>query len=70
MHIDVSTVDADLIEMECWIPFALVELFFQVELHFQVSIPLDEVSVESFRTIRGIAEIVDDQAGSERGERG
>jgi len=58
MHIEVDTIDTDLIETGSLDSLALVDLIFQLEQELGVSIQLGEVSVEGFRTVRGIAELL------------
>lgn len=58
MHIEVDSIDTDLIETGVIDSLALVELIFQVEKELGISIRLDEVSVEPFRTVKGIAELL------------
>ena len=58
MHIDVDGTDVDLIETGVLDSLALVDLIFQIEQAFRISVRMDEVSIESFRTVRGIAELL------------
>ena len=58
LHIEVETVDADLIETGVLDSLALVDLIFHIEQELGISIRLDEVSVEYLRTVRGIAELL------------
>lgn len=58
MHIEVDSIETDLIETGVIDSLALVELIFQIEQELGTKIRLDEVSVESFRTVRGIADLI------------
>ena len=58
MHVEVDSIDTDLIETGVIDSLALVELIFQIEQEFGIAIQLDEVSVERFRTVKGIAELL------------
>jgi D-alanine--poly(phosphoribitol) ligase subunit 2 len=51
--------DADLIDTGLLDSLALVELLFALEREFDVRIPLEELDIESFRTVGQIAELVD-----------
>jgi acyl carrier protein len=57
-HIEVESIDTDLIETGVIDSLALVELIFQIEQDLGIAIQLDEVSVERFRTVRGIADLL------------
>jgi len=59
MQIDVDGSDEDLIESGLIDSLALVEMIFHLEREFGVTIRLDEVSIESFRTIASIAQLLD-----------
>jgi acyl carrier protein len=50
--------EADLIESGVIDSLALVELLFALEQEFSVSMPLDTLEVESFRSIRTIGEFI------------
>jgi acyl carrier protein len=58
LHVDVPSVDTDLIETGILDSMALVELVFQVESEFQIPISLENADLESFRTVRGIASLL------------
>ena len=58
VHVDVPTIDADLIERGALDSLALVELIFQLEQEFSISIPLDDIDIDQFRSIRSISEFV------------
>jgi acyl carrier protein len=58
LSIDVRSVDADLIDGGVLDSLALVELLFQIEQRFQVSLSFDELDIDDFRTIERIAEFV------------
>jgi Acyl carrier protein len=65
LNIDVPSAETDLIETGLLDSLALVELVFQIEQEFQLAIPLDELEVESFRTVRRIGELVASCGGVE-----
>jgi D-alanine--poly(phosphoribitol) ligase subunit 2 len=56
--------DADLIESGVLDSLALVELLFALEREFGVTIPLEELDIDTFRTVESIAELVDGAGGS------
>jgi amino acid adenylation domain-containing protein len=58
MHVEVDSIDTDLIESGVIDSLALVELIFQIEQELGINIRLDEVGVESFRTVKGIAGLI------------
>ncbi len=58
LHIEVDSIDTDLIETGVIDSLALVELIFQIEKEFGIDIRLDEIGVESFRTVKGIADLI------------
>jgi acyl carrier protein len=60
LQIEVDRIDTDLIETGLLDSLALVELIFRLEQAFDVSIRLDEMSVERFRTISSIARLIDE----------
>jgi acyl carrier protein len=51
--------DADLIDTGLLDSLALVELLFALEREFDVRIPLEELDIESFRSVAQIAELVE-----------
>jgi acyl carrier protein len=55
IQIDVDDIDTDLIETGLIDSLALVDLIFRLEQEFGVSIRLDAFSIDSFRTVRGVA---------------
>lgn len=58
LHIEVETIDADLIETGVLDSLALVDLIFHIEQELGISVRLEEASVEYFRTVRGIANLL------------
>lgn len=54
--------DADLIDSGILDSLALVELLFALEREFGVAIPLEELDIDTFRTVSSIAEFVDGRA--------
>ena len=59
LHVEVVDDDADLIETGVLDSLALVELIFQIERVWGVSIELDELTIDAFRSVRGIAALID-----------
>lgn len=64
LHIEVDDADADLIDTGVLDSLALVELIFRIEQEWGVSIKLDEATIEAFRSLRGIAALLDGTSGS------
>jgi acyl carrier protein len=60
LAIDVDDVDTDLIQTGSLDSLALVELIFQLERAFEVSISLERVDIERFGSIRQISILVDE----------
>lgn len=58
LGIDVPSPDTDVIERGLLDSLALVELLFAIEREFNVEIVLEQLEIESFRSIRSIAEFV------------
>jgi acyl carrier protein len=58
VHIDVPSPDTDLIEGGFLDSLALVELIFQLEQEFEVSVPLDDLEIDRFRTVTNIGELM------------
>jgi acyl carrier protein len=50
--------DADLIDSGVLDSLALVELLFALEREFGVTIPLEELDIDSFRSVGSIADLV------------
>jgi acyl carrier protein len=58
LSIDVPAPDADLIELGLIDSLALVELLFAIEREFSVSLPLEELEIDAFRTVTSIGALV------------
>jgi acyl carrier protein len=54
--------EADLIDSGVLDSLALVELLFALEREFGVTIPLEELDIDSFRSVTSIAELVGEAA--------
>jgi methoxymalonate biosynthesis acyl carrier protein len=67
VHIDVPSPDTDLIEGGLLDSLALVELIFQLEQEFEVSVPLDDLEIDRFRTVTNIGELIVALTGSPDG---
>ena len=59
LNIQVPSPETDLIDGGLLDSLALVELLFAIEREFDVSIPLEELDIDTFRTARGIADFVE-----------
>jgi acyl carrier protein len=66
LQIEVPAYDTDLIDGGLLDSLALVSLIGEIELDFSFQLPLDEVDVESFRSIERIAELVASRSPSEQ----
>jgi acyl carrier protein len=64
LNTEVRSDDTDLIETGLIDSLALVQLLFEIEREFNVSLPLDELEVDSFRTVRSIGAYVTAQVPS------
>ena len=60
LAIDADDIDTDLIQVGLLDSLALVELIFRLEQTFGVSISLDRVDIERFKSIRQIAGLLDE----------
>ena len=58
LNIDAPSEETDLIESGVIDSLALVELLLALEQEFSVSVPFDTLDIESFRSIRTIAELI------------
>jgi acyl carrier protein len=63
LNVDVPSPDTDLIEGGLLDSLALVELLFALEREFAVTIALENLDIDVFRSIRTIAEFVEDTKG-------
>ena len=59
LNTSAPSADADLIDSGLLDSLALVELLFALEREFDVQIPLEELDIESFRSVGQIAGLVD-----------
>jgi acyl carrier protein len=59
LSVEVSSVDADLLQTRILDSLALVELLMYLEKEFETEISLDDVEIEDFHSIAKIAEYVD-----------
>jgi acyl carrier protein len=64
LNIQVPSADADLIDGGLLDSLALVELLFAIEREFNVSIPLEELDIDTFRSVSSIASFVEESGGS------
>lgn len=58
LKIDPASDETDLIETGVIDSLALVELLVALEQEFSVSLPLETLDIESFRSIRAIADLI------------
>jgi acyl carrier protein len=59
LSVEVSSIDADLIQTGILDSLALVELLVYIEKEFGTEISLDDIGIEDFHSIAKIAEYVD-----------
>lgn len=59
LNVQVPSDDADLIESGVIDSLALVELLFAIEREFSVSLPLDDLEIDSFRSVTRISEVIE-----------
>ncbi len=64
LNIQVPSPDHDLIDGGLLDSLALVELLFAIEREFAVSIPLEELDIDTFRSVSSIAGFVEESGGS------
>jgi acyl carrier protein len=58
LNIQVPSDETDLIETGLIDSLALVELLFAIEREFSVNLPLDDLDIENFRSLRRIGEFI------------
>jgi acyl carrier protein len=58
LSVQVPSSETDLIDAGVLDSLTLVELLFQIEREFSVSIPLDDLELESFTSIRRISDLI------------
>jgi acyl carrier protein len=58
LNVQVPSEEADLIESGLIDSLALVELLFAIEREFSVSLPLDDLEIENFRSVTRISEVI------------
>jgi acyl carrier protein len=63
LNVEVPSPDTDLIEGGLLDSLALVELLLALEREFAVTIALENLDIDSFRSIRSIAGFVEDTKG-------
>jgi D-alanine--poly(phosphoribitol) ligase subunit 2 len=61
LNMVIPSPDTDLIETGRLDSLALVELLFELEQQFKVDIALEDLDIETFRSVRRIAEFIDSQ---------
>jgi acyl carrier protein len=68
VHVDVPSIDTDLIEQGLLDSLALVELIFQLEQEFAVTVSLDDLDIDQLRTVRSIGALVARLTGPQAGD--
>jgi acyl carrier protein len=63
LKVDAFPLEADLIEAGLIDSLALVELLAAIEQEFDIELPLDQLDVDSLRTVETIAEFVANSGG-------
>jgi D-alanine--poly(phosphoribitol) ligase subunit 2 len=64
LNVQVPSPDTDLIDGGLLDSLALVELLFAMEREFNVTIPLEELDIDAFRSVNSIGEFVEQSWGS------
>ena len=59
LNVQVPSEEADLIESGLIDSLALVELLFAIEREFSVSLPLDDLEIENFRSVNRISDVIE-----------
>jgi acyl carrier protein len=63
LNVEVSSNETDLIDTGVIDSLALVELLVALEREFEVTIPFDELEIDTFRSVRSIGEFIAAQDG-------
>jgi acyl carrier protein len=58
LNVEVASEDTDLIDSGVIDSLALVELIFAIEREFDLTLPFDELEIETFRSVRSISEFI------------
>jgi acyl carrier protein len=58
LHVIADSPEFDLLETGSVDSIGLVELILQLEERFEVSLPMDALEIDDFRTIRSIADLI------------
>ena len=66
LNIEVPSPETDLIDAGLLDSLALVQLLFEIEQRFAVDLALEELDIESFRTLDRLAGVIADQLGAGR----
>jgi len=61
MNVDVPSADVDLIDAGIMDSLMLVDLLFQIEAKFNISIPLEELDMDNLRSVKSIAAYIDER---------
>lgn len=59
MNVEVPSAEIDLIEAGIMDSLMLVDLLFQIEARFSISIPLEELDMDNLRSVQSIAVYID-----------
>jgi D-alanine--poly(phosphoribitol) ligase subunit 2 len=60
LHVDVDDIDTDLFETGLMDSLAVVEVLMGLEAELGVTLGVDDLDVEAFRTVRRISQLVDE----------
>jgi D-alanine--poly(phosphoribitol) ligase subunit 2 len=58
LHIEIPSADLDLFEAGVLDSLAFVELLLHLEEEFGIRVPMEELEIDNFRTVRRIAQFV------------
>jgi acyl carrier protein len=61
LNLEVSSVETDLVESGLLDSLTLVELFLSLEQEFGVRVSLDDLAIDSFRSVASIAQFIAQQ---------
>lgn len=59
MNVEVPSAEIDLIDAGIMDSLMLVDLLFQIEARFNISIPLEELDMDNLRSVQRIATFID-----------
>ncbi|TMJ06132.1 MAG: acyl carrier protein [Bacillati bacterium ANGP1] len=65
LHLEIPSADLDLFETGAIDSLAFVEFLLHLEREFGIAVPLEELELDNFRTIRRIAQFVNSRNGAQ-----